>query len=302
MDKMKISVIGAGKVGTVLGCLISRSGFSFCGLYSKNKNSSEKAIKYIGKGKVFSSIADLVRKSGVIVIAVDDSEVKNVAGEIVEESRLRKIKLVGKVCVHTSGALSSSILLPLSKAGCSVASLHPLQAIASVDSGIALIKDSYFCIEGERNAVAIAQRIVKKIGGTSFQIEPAHKHAYHLAACFLSNYIVSLSDMIIEKLLPPTRSKNEWLKIFAPLIRGTAENLKAKGIPDALTGPISRGDSQTIQRHFEALKDLDPDLRKLHRILAQRAVEIAIRQGHLSKEKKNMLIRLFRMKKNVERK
>ncbi|MEW5805879.1 MAG: Rossmann-like and DUF2520 domain-containing protein [Acidobacteriota bacterium] len=276
-----LSIIGAGRVGTTLGYLISKNRLLFGGIYSRSRGAAERALRFIGRGKIYRSLTELISESGVNIIAVPDSEIEKLVVEILEDMKPNRQGLRGKIFLHTCGSIPSTVLMPLKHHGANVGSMHPLQSISSPECGIVLLRDSYFCIEGEERAVKAAERIVRRIGGKSFLVNPEDKHAYHLAASLLSNQIVSLADMVME-VLPGRFSKKKWLRIFAPLIGGTAENLKRAGLPDALTGPISRGDVITIREHLKVLREADPALRRLHRILARRELDIAHRQGKLS--------------------
>ncbi len=283
-----VSIIGAGRVGTTIGYLLSRRGCPFSGIFSRSHKSAETAIKFIKRGKIFPTIQNLLQSSNTILITVADAEIKNVVKEIVKRKNLN-----GKIFIHTSGLFSSSILSPISSHGGYVATMHPLLAIPSPKIGIALVKGSYFALEGRNKARSEAEKLVQMMGALSFKINSNIKSQYHLAACFLSNYIVSLSDMAMDLLPEKLITRNEWLKIFSPLIAATAQGLSREGIPDALTGPVSRGDLSTIRKHISILKKLPKEFQSLHIILARRALKIALQQRELGNGERKELIKLL---------
>ncbi len=290
---MNITIIGAGKVGTALGMLIARSGLSFQGIFARSRHSARRAIKAIGKGKIFVSLDTLIDESDVVIIAVRDSEIGKVAEKIIKEKKHGKKAYAAKIFLHTSGSLPSSVLKDLSHFGASVGSMHPLQTIPSAMIGMDFLKGSYYCVEGQARAVSAARSIVKKIRGGSFSITAKEKDAYHLAASFLSNYVVALADMVMDLLPKGRRSRDEWMRLFVPLMEGTVKSLGARGINDALTGPITRGDTVTIARHLKVVQKCDRDLRRLHLILAQRAVKIAVEKGRITERVKRELLQLI---------
>ncbi len=287
----KISVLGAGRVGVSLGWLLAHQKLPFAGIYSRSTSSSEKAIKFIKKGQVFRKLKLLIESSHIILIAVNDEEIKNVVRDI-----LKVCPCGGKIFIHTSGLLPSSVLSPLSSHGAHIASMHPLLTIPSPKIGIKSIKGSYFALEGKKKALFEAEELVKLIGGKSFVIAENMKSRYHLAACFLSNYIVALSDLALDLLTDKCFTKNEWLTLFSPLMEATARSLAREGIPNALTGPIARGDLSTIRKHMDLLKELPRDTQNLHRILSQRALKIALQKNELTVEKRKKLIDLLEAK------
>lgn len=287
----RVSIIGAGRVGTTLGYLLAQQNLPLVGILSRSKVSSEKALRFIKKGQIFLMMKHLLQSSDNILITVNDSEIKNVVKEISKTKNLQ-----GKIFIHTSGLYTSSLLSPLSSRGACVASMHPLLTFASPKSGIKLVKGSYFALEGSKRALSEAEWLVQRLGGKSFIISSNVKSRYHLAACFLSNYIVALSDMVMDLLPQRAFAKNEWLKIFSPLISATAQSLNQKGMPEALTGPISRGDLLTLKKHRNILKNLPEDLQKLHMILSQRAFKIALQQKKMGVRERKKLAEMLRIK------
>jgi predicted short-subunit dehydrogenase-like oxidoreductase (DUF2520 family) len=287
-SQRKISIIGAGRVGITLGYWLARENLPFAGIFSRSEASSEKAMKFIKKGSLFSQLKSLIRSSHIILIAVNDEEIKNVVGDILKAGPCR-----GKIFMHTSGLLSSSVLSRLASRGAFIASLHPLLPIPAPKHRIKSVKGSYFALEGQEKAVREAKELIRRMGAQSFKIDSRLKSRYHLAACFLSNYIVALSDLALDILPDKPYRKNEWLALFSPLMEATARSLGREGIPDALTGPIARGDLPTLRKHKHELKKLPKDMQKLHRILSRRALKIALQQNNLPVEKKKKLLEVL---------
>ncbi len=290
-DQEKVSIIGAGRVGVALAYAIARHNIPFTGIFSRSHTSSEKAMKRIKSGKVFYQLSSLIQASRIILIAVNDEEIKNVVRDILKTARCR-----GKIFLHTSGLLSSAVLSPLAARGAAIGSMHPLLPIPPPKQRIPSLKGAFFALEGQEKALREAERIVHGIGAKSFKINSLLKSRYHLTACFLSNYIVALSDLMLDILPEKPFKKNEWLAFFSPLIEATARSLAQEGIPDALTGPISRGDLPTLKKHQNELKNLPRDVQNLHSILSRRAFRIALQQNNLSAKKKKKLLELLKSK------
>ena len=109
-----------------------------------------------------------------------------------------------------------------------------------------------------------------------FEIPEERRAAYHAAASIASNFLVALEEsaagLLAEVGAPDAR------ELLAPLVLRTAANWSERG-PDALTGPIARGDEATVERHVEALRERAPELVGLYEVLADRTREIAARRA-----------------------
>jgi predicted short-subunit dehydrogenase-like oxidoreductase (DUF2520 family) len=117
---------------------------------------------------------------------------------------------------------------------------------------------------------------------------------YHAAAVVASNYLVTLMDLVFGLAEPAGIARSEALKAMAPLIHGTLANIEKVGIPEALTGPIARGDSQIVARHLEQIQDQAPGLLELYKTLGRHTVSIALAKKSLSDQAALELEKLLR--------
>jgi predicted short-subunit dehydrogenase-like oxidoreductase (DUF2520 family) len=131
--------------------------------------------------------------------------------------------------------------------------------------------------------VAELDRLVDLLGGTALHLSSGEKTLYHAAAVIASNYTVTLaalaSDLLVRQGVAP--DLNTALHYLMPLLRGTVDNLEALGLPEALTGPLARGDVGTVARHLEALEECAPELAHLYRHLARLTLPFAQQKGQL---------------------
>lgn len=206
-----------------------------------------------------------------VVIAVPDGAIAEVA------DRLASLGLPTSVPVlHTSGSRSVDVLAPLAARGHSVGSAHPLAALADPISGADRLAGATWGVEGEGAARALAERIVLACGGRVLRIATGGKAAYHAAAVFASNYAVVLLA-VAERLMEEAGVHAEDARpALAGLAAGAVENLAARGPAAALTGPILRGDEQTVALH---LARLSADERALYCLLGREALRLARSAG-----------------------
>lgn len=186
----------------------------------------------------------------------------------------------GCVAFHLSGALGTDPLAPLMRQGYEVGTLHPLQTLADPVLGARQLRGVYFAISGEPNALGTARRIVHHLGGTSLSVPVSQRPLYHAAAVFASNYLAGLMNAAGRLLVQVGLAEDEALAAILPLARGGLENLERMGPLRALTGPISRGDLETVRLH---LRTLEPRERSLYAALGMELLHLA-RDGGLGEE------------------
>ncbi|HEX9960623.1 MAG TPA: Rossmann-like and DUF2520 domain-containing protein, partial [Pyrinomonadaceae bacterium] len=212
--------------------------------------------------------------SEMIFIAVQDSEIESVAANLAGN-------LMDKPFVfHTSGSLSSGILRSLSEAGCKVGSIHPLVSVSDSFLGAEKFRDVFFCVEGDAEAVALAEKIVADLQGKSFTVETNFKTLYHASAVTASGHVTALISIAAEMLAACGLPKENAQVILLPLIKSTIENLERQTPPAALTGTFARADVETMKRHIAAIREtLPPELLEVYLQLGLRSAHLAEMHG-----------------------
>jgi predicted short-subunit dehydrogenase-like oxidoreductase (DUF2520 family) len=264
---MRIGVIGAGKVGIALGRALQERGFVISCVASRREASLETARGYIGEDAVYTTRNERVPElADVIAVTTQDREIAGVARQL---SRIGGA-LQGKTVFHTSGAHPFSELTPLEEVGAYLGSLHPLQTFPDIDSGIAVLPDTYIFIEGSPKALPTLRTLASAIGAETVAIDSGNKVLYHLAAVFLCNLLTAL--MFSGEGI--TRRIGIDLQPFYPIIRATLKNIETKGPLASLTGPVVRGDVGTIESHLGALKGME-----LHEEVYRSLSRVALRMA-----------------------
>jgi len=287
--KPSFVIVGCGKVGTILAKQMKSSGYPLIGLASKSLSSAQKVADET-KTKLFSDIPWEVTKSADIVfITTPDGMIQEASQKISENKGFKQ----NAVVLHCSGALPSTILAPAKMCGASIGSMHPLQSFASSESGTNPFKGIIAAIEGEENAIHIARQIAADLGCISLTIKTDAKTLYHAAAVVASNYLVALQDLAFKLLQISGIPEKSAYQVLGPLIRGTLSNIEKVGTVKALTGPIVRGDAETVKKHVDEIGSMAPELLALYRTLGRYTVTIAESSGNLSKEKVRLLFQIL---------
>ncbi len=179
----------------------------------------------------------------------------------------------GCVAFHMSGALGTDPLAPLVERGYGVGTIHPLQALADPVLGGEQLEGIYFSVSGEPAALLAARRIVDHLGSSTIMVPVARRPLYHAAAVFASNYLAGLVGVAGRLMAQAGVPEEEALQAILPLARGSLENLGRLGPANALTGPISRGDIETVRLH---LRSLQPRERKVYSALGLEILKVAV--------------------------
>jgi predicted short-subunit dehydrogenase-like oxidoreductase (DUF2520 family) len=182
----------------------------------------------------------------------------------------------GCAALHCSGALSAELLAPLHARGFAVGSMHPLQAIAHPLTGAERLPGSAFAISGEPEAAAFARRLVASLGGRVLEVAVSRRPAYHAAAVLASNGLAALLAAAGRLLIQSGVPSGDALPALLPLVRGSLANFEELGIAQGLTGPVSRGDLETVRLHLATLSGRD---RPLYRALSRELTELASERG-----------------------
>ncbi len=285
MAPKTVAIIGAGRVGSAVGFLLNKAGYSVAGVAARTLASAEKAAAFIGAGIPTADAVQAASQADIVFITTPDRVIKSIGETLAAGGRLK----AGSMIVHTSGAHTLDLLDAVKACGSHRAVLHPLQSLASREEGVRNLPGSYFRIEADPGAVETAQSLVRALGGIELAMpkwksDSESAALYHAGAVAVSNYFVALIDYGLKFYEALGADKKEALKAVLPLIRGTLHNMETLGIPDALTGPIMRGDVETVRQHLAAMRGRTPHLVGLYRSLAQQTVAVAKEKGSITAE------------------
>lgn len=280
MSIFNVAIIGVGKVGGALAIALSERGYEISQLVTRRYEKAREIARLIEPRPQVISSEELEKVSAdVVFITTQDSEITVVAEALAE--KLEHLPFV----FHTSGALSSKVLKSLRDGGCEVASIHPLISISDAKLGAKRFKNSYFCIEGDSEAVNIAEQMIEDLEGKPFSIETKHKILYHAAAVTACGHLVALISAAIEMLSKCGLSREKSQQILLPLISGTIQNLAVQTPAEALTGTFARADIEGARKHLQTLREnVSPELLEIYKTLGLHSLPLAEQQG-ANKEK-----------------
>jgi len=302
MNLKTVAIIGAGRVGGSIGFLLKQAGYTVTAVAARSVASASFAVFFIGAGEPLTDVAKAASQAEIVFITTPDRSIKEVCEAIAAGGGFR----AGALAIHTSGAHSLGLLDAAKAAGADRVVLHPLQSLASREQGAQNLPGSFFRIEADPAALEAARGLVKALGGRELLLPQWNADQdsvalYHAGAVAVSNYFVALIDYGLAFYQSLGADKQEALNAVLPLIRGTLHNIETLGIPDALTGPIMRGDAQTVRNHLEAMQKRTPELISLYRELARRTVSVARGRGSITQDTAEELLILLEHKQGLRK-
>jgi predicted short-subunit dehydrogenase-like oxidoreductase (DUF2520 family) len=264
--KPSIAIVGPGNLGSALAISLVGAGFKVKSVIPRSGGKSLAKARRLAKqvGAHATESADN-STAQVVWFCVPDSEIASAARSLV-----KKVQWTGRVALHSSGVLSSGELDSLRRKGAAVASVHPLMTF--VGKSLPALHGVPFAIEGDAAAVRVARSILKVIGGQAYAIRKRDKAAYHAWGTFASPLLTALLATTEQVAKLAGVRPEEARRRMIPILGQTLANYEQFGAARGFSGPIIRGDVDTVKRHLRVL-DGAPAAKRVYVALALAALE-----------------------------
>jgi predicted short-subunit dehydrogenase-like oxidoreductase (DUF2520 family) len=254
--RFRVAIIGAGKVGTGLGRAFRAAGAMVLLRAARSK---------------------LPRKpfdADLLILAVHDEQMDGLVRDLLAKRAVAKATSV----VHCSGALGPEPLAPLRAVSAGVAQMHPMISFASRQV-VPTLTHGQVNVDGDPRAVRVAIRAARLLGMSPRSLPEVDKTTYHAAAALTANGAAALAGAAAGLLEKAGVSTRIAAKMLGPLLRSVADNVERLGLPDALTGPVRRGNPKSVARHLDVIRTRAPDLVPLYRALVLAQLPLARKIG-----------------------
>jgi predicted short-subunit dehydrogenase-like oxidoreductase (DUF2520 family) len=261
-----IALIGSGNLAQALGPALRSAGYKITAVAGRKKPESMKRASALARklGTAAIPLEEAGPEADTIWLCHTDDALAETARKLA-----RKPGWKNKIVLHSSGALTSDVLEPVRRAGAHTGSLHPMMTF--VPGTTPTMKGVPFAVEGDREAVRVAREIAARLGAKVFTIRKSNKVLYHALGSFSS-------PMIVATLVTAERvgrgaglSREQSRAIMGPILEQTLANYRKRGSAAAFSGPIKRGDLETVRRHLQQLARV-PEAREVYRALVRSAL------------------------------
>jgi predicted short-subunit dehydrogenase-like oxidoreductase (DUF2520 family) len=255
-----LALVGPGRAGTTLAVALAARGWTPVAVAGRRIDSPTSLAAAARLGAPAVDVADAGRDADLVLVATPDAAIADAALALAAGLR------PGALVVHLSGACPVEELDKLQgeRPDVETGALHPLQSIPSVELGLARLPGSWCAVDGP----PALERLALSLGMRPFRVGADQRARYHAAATIASNHLVALLGQAVRVAdaagIPPDA--------LLPLVRASVDNVEALGASDALTGPVARGDADTVVRH---LATLPPDERAAYVALAREALRLS---------------------------
>lgn len=270
----EVFILGAGPVARAIARTLREARHGPLRLWARRNESASEAELETGVPATAERWPDAMRSADTLLFAVRDDAIGQLAVELQCAGMLDQ----SKTLLHCAGSLAAEdafggISVPIRGFGL----CHPLRAIPSAMSGD--FRETTFAVQGDVEGLAAAKSLVQTLGASSIELEGGQMPAYHAAAAVASNYVVALMDLARDVLVQAGVGGADAERAFASLAMGAIANVSKRGLPQALTGPIRRGDADTVRGHLSALSAGPQENLEAYRVLGRRCLALATECG-----------------------
>jgi predicted short-subunit dehydrogenase-like oxidoreductase (DUF2520 family) len=268
--KPAIAIVGAGSLAVSLAIALHEAGFKITEIVTRDSPGSRQRARSltakVGAKIVTATSATL--DATLLWFCIPDRAISSAASALAARVSAHKKNRL-RFALHSSGALLSRELNPLRQVGVAVASVHPLMTF--VAKANLSLKGVPFAIEGDEAATRVARGIVRELGGQSFSLPPTRKAAYHAWATLTSPLLLAFLVTLEEAARAAGLTHADARRKSLPIILQTLANYSRLGPAQSFSGPLIRGDAETVAKHLAALKKL-PGVCQVYTALAQAAL------------------------------
>lgn len=273
---MKVGVIGAGRVGAVLGNALRRSGHEIVGVTAVSDASRERAEMLL-PGAPIMTADQILPLCDVVLLTVPDDAI----GPLVDGLATLELWTAHHAVIHTSGAYGVEILEPARLAGAITIALHPAMTFTGTSIDVPRLDGLPFAVTAHGVHATIGDGLVIDIGGEPFRVKSADRALYHAALTHGANHML----MLVNQARRVLASAEIDPAMIGPLLMATLDGALT-GEDSRITGPVARGDTGTISAHLEALDEAGmPDIDQTYRALAAATARYCGARGLISEHK-----------------
>jgi len=280
VERPPLCFIGAGRLARTFLPILADAGWPIRAVVARRLTQA----RSLCRGRDILATTDLAEGTAdarVTLLAVPDRTLKLLARSLAStRPGWRR-----RTFLHHAGSLGPEVLRPLSRRGASVGLLHPLQVLGlRPEVTRDWLGESWARIEGTPAACRIATQLLSDLGMKRLRFRaapgPAARRSYHAAAALISNDLVALLGRAVQVMVRSGVAPAQAMRALQTLASGALAQIAANDeLGDGLTGPVVRGDLETVTGHLRRLAVHDRELGEVHRLLSRALLDLAEHEG-----------------------
>ncbi|MGW4643219.1 Rossmann-like and DUF2520 domain-containing protein [Sphaerisporangium sp. NPDC004334] len=279
--RLAVGVLGAGRVGSVLGAALAQAGHGVVAAAGVSDASRRRALDRLGVD--ISGPEEVIGAADLVLLTVPDDALPDLVAGLAAAG----VDLRGKMLVHTSGAYGLGVLNSATAAGALPFALHPVMTFTGRDDDLRRITGCSFGVTAPDPFRPVAEALVIEMGGEPVWIADEDRPLYHAALAGAANHMVTLiaeSQELLKKI-----GVEHPGRMLGPLLGAALDNALRLGLA-GLTGPVVRGDAGTVRKHVDALILAAPEAADAYVALARLTADRALAAGLLKPETAERLL------------
>ena len=272
-SSLRLGVIGAGRVGAVLAAVLRKRGHEVVSVAGESDASVRRAAELLPGVPLLKPTA-VARGCDVLLLTVPDDMLDNVVTQLAASGALRR----GQYVVHTSGSHGLHVLDPATALGARVVAMHPAMTFTGTALDLDRLPDTAFGVTAGPAEQDWAASLVAELDGRVIWVPEELRGLYHAGLAHGANHLVTLVSQAMELL--SAAGAQDPSGTLGPLLRAALENALAAG-DSALTGPIVRGDVNTVRAHLAEIAANAPDTLPSYVALARATLDRVVTDGRV---------------------
>lgn len=274
--RLRIGIIGAGRVGSVMGAALARAGHRVTGVTAVSDLSRLRAEALL-PGVPIVDLPTVVADVDLVLVAVPDDALPRLVASLADQGQVR----AGQFWVHPAGRYGIDVLEPVVAYGAAPLAIHPVMTFTGTSVDLARLSDCPFGVTAPEGLRPVAEALVVEMGGDPVWVPDEHRAIYHASLSYGANYLITLVAQSLELLHAAGVERPQ--RLVEPLLSASLANALRLG-DQALTGPVMRGDAGSVAAHLRAIEAVSLEAavgyRALARLTADRAVDAGLLTPH----------------------
>ena len=270
---LRVGVVGAGRVGAVLAAALEAAGHHVVAAAGES-DASRSRIADLLPGVRHAKPTDVARSCDLLLLTVPDDMLANVAKVLSDSGALRP----GQYVVHTSGRHGLGVLAPAAQVGARVVAMHPAMTFTGTALDLDRLPGCVFGLTAEGAEKAFAEDLVADLGGRPMWVPEEMRTLYHSGLAHGANHLVTLVSQAMELLA--AAGADDPAGTLRPLLTAALDNALEQG-DSALTGPIVRGDLNTVRAHLAEIAANAPHTLPSYLALARDTLDRVVTDGRV---------------------